>query len=433
MDPITTGIIGIIALLVLLILRMPIGFAMMLVGFLGFWSLNSFDSAFAILGIEAYKTASNYTLSVIPLFLLMGYFAYYSGVGRDIYEVCNRWIGSLPGGLAIATIFGCSCFASISGSSLASVTMFGRIALPEMQKLNYSDTLATGCIAAGGTLGILIPPSTVLILYGILTEQSISKLFIAGIFPGLLLTLLFITTISIIICCKPDLGVSGKKFPLKDKIATLQSSYATFILFLVVMGGLYLGWFTPTEAAGCGAFGAFVIMALKKQLSKKNFFGALKDTTSSTAMIFVILIGAMVFQYFLTLSEIPKWLALQVIDLELNRYVILFAIIGIFIVLGCFMEGLSIMVLALPVVFPIIIQLGFNPIWFGIIITLTMEMSMITPPVGINVFILQGVAQDISIKTIFKGIMPFWLSMFVCIILLVIFPEIVMFLPSSMG
>ena len=302
-----------------------------------------------------------------------------------------------------------------------------------MQKMNYSDSLATGCISAGATLGILIPPSSVLILYGILTEQSISKLFVAGMIPGIALALLFITTIFVITKIHPDMGAPGPRFSMKVKIVALKSTFGIIALFILVMGGLYTGWLTPTEAAGAGAFGALLVMILKRRFTWKNFVSSLKDSAGATAMIFGILIGAMIFQYFITLSQIPDQLAQKVVGLTVSRYVILSLIIGSFIVLGCFMEGLSIMVLAVPIVFPIIVHLGFDPIWFGIIITLTMEMSLITPPVGVNIFVLSGVARDIPMNIMFRGVVPFWFAMLVCIILLVIFQEIVMFLPNSMN
>jgi len=432
MNPIVVGIIGILLLFILLGLRMQIGFAMALVGFLGFFILNSFEAGVAVLGIQSYKTAAHYTLSVIPLFLLMGQFANHSKMGSEVYDMLYRWIGSLPGGLAMATVGACACFAAISGSSLATAAMFGTIALPEMQKMRYSDSLASGCIAAGATLGILIPPSSVLILYGILTEQSISKLFIAGMIPGIALALLFIATIFVMTKIRPEMGAPGPKFPMKEKIVTLKSTLGLIALFILVIGGLYTGWLTPTEAAGAGAFGALVVMILKKRFTWTNLVSSLKDSAGATAMIFGILIGAMIFQYFITLSQISDQLAQKVVGLTVSRYVILALIIGCFIVLGCFMEGLSIMVLAVPIVFPIIVHLGFDPIWFGIIITLTMEMSLITPPVGVNVFVLSGVARGIPMNMMFRGILPFWFAMLVCIILLVIYPEIVMFLPNTM-
>jgi len=432
MSLITVGILGILILFILLAMRMQIGFAMALVGFLGFIVLNSFESAIGVLGIDPIRTSASYTLSVIPLFLLMGQFAHHSGMGSEIYDMLYRWIGFLPGGLAMATVGACACFAAISGSSLATAAMFGTIALPEMKKLNYADTLSTGCIAAGGTLGILIPPSSVLILYGILTEQSIARLFIAGMVPGICLALIFIVTIYIAVKINPSIGAPGPRFKFKEKVTSIKATWGLISLFILVIGGLYTGWFTPTEAAGAGAFGAFVITIVKRRLTWGNFLDSLKDTAQSTAFIFGILIGAMIFQYFITLSQIPDRLASWITNIGVGRYVVISAIIGAFMVLGCFMEGLSIMVLAVPIVYPIVIGLGFDPIWFGIIITLTMEMSLITPPVGVNVFVLSGVAKDIPMYTIFRGILPFWVAMIVCIILLTIFPDIVTFLPNHM-
>ncbi|MFW2367978.1 MAG: TRAP transporter large permease [Desulforhopalus sp.] len=432
MNPVLIGVLGIILLFILFALRMQIGFAMALVGFLGFFALNSFESAIGVLGIEPFKASANYTLSVIPLFMLMGQFANHSGMGAEVYRALYRWIGFLPGGLAMATVGACACFAAISGSSLATVATFGTIALPEMKKLNYSDSLATGCIAAGGTLGILIPPSSVLILYGILTEQGIGELFVAGMIPGILLALLFIITIYLTTKFRPSAGAPGPKFTTAEKVSALKSTWSLLTLFLLVIGGLYTGWFTPTEAAGAGAFGAFVMLILKRRLTWNNLLDSLRDSASATAMIFGILIGAFIFQYFITLSQIPDRLATWVVGIGVGRYFILSMIIATFIVLGFFMEGLSIMVLAVPIIFPIVVQLGFDPIWFGIIITLTMEMSLITPPVGVNVFVLSGVAKDVPMNTIFKGVIPFWFAMLACIIILVVFPQIVMFLPSTM-
>ncbi len=432
MNPLIIGILGIGVLFVLLALRMQIGFAMALVGFGGFAILSGFGPGLAILGFEPYQTVSSYTLSVIPLFMLMGQFANHSNLGTEIYETANKWIGFLPGGLAMATVGACAMFAAISGSSLATAAMFGTIALPEMQKLDYSEKLATGCIAAGGTLGILIPPSSVLILYGILTEQSIGRLFIAGIIPGILLSLMFIGTIFVITKINPSMGRPGPKYTIKEKVYSLKNTWAILTLFLLVIGGLYAGWFTPTAAAGVGAFGAFFITLLKGRLKWDTLIISLKEAASSTAMIFGILIGAMVFQYFMTLSQIPTTLASLIIGAGMGKYLVISLIILGFILLGCFMEGLSIMVLAIPIIFPIVINMGFDPIWFGIILTLTMEMSLITPPVGVNVFVLSGVAKDIPMSTMFKGILPFWIAMFICIIILLIFPELVTYLPNKM-
>ena len=433
MNPVLIGVLGIFFLFLLLALRMQIGFAMALVGFLGFWVLNSFDSGFSVLGMEAFKTGSSYTLSVIPLFILMGQFANASRMGADIYLTIYRWIGFLPGGLAMATIAACSCFAAISGSSLATAATMGMVALPEMKRFRYSDTLATGCIAAGGTLGILIPPSTVLIIYGILTEQSIATLFIAGILPGILLSLLFMLTIFIMTKWKPFLGPPGPRFSVSEKTRSLKDTWGIMLLFLLVVGGLYTGWFTPTEAAGVGAFGAFLITVVKGRLTSKNLGQALMDSARTTGMIFGILIGANILQYFLTISQMPDRLTDFVVNMGVSHYTVMFVLVLVFIILGCFMEGLSIMLLTIPIIYPIVLKLGFDPIWFGIIITVLMEMSLITPPVGVNVFVLSGVAKEVPMYTIFRGVIPFWVAMLACVVLLFLLPQIALFLPNTMA
>ena len=432
MSPEVIGLLGLLALFILLAMRMQIGFAMALVGFVGFIILNNFQAAMGVLGLEPFKITADYTLSVIPLFLLMGEFANESRMGAELYDMLYKWIGFLPGGLAMATVGACAFFAAITGSSLATAAMFGMIAYPEMRKLNYAETLATGCIAAGGTLGILIPPSSVLIIYGILTEQSIARLFIAGMLPGILLALIFMGTIFVITKRRPELGAPGPRFTVKEKVTSLKATWGIILLFILVIGGLYTGWFTPTEAAGVGAFGAFVLALLKRSMGWKTLVASLKGTVRSTAFIFGILIGAMVFQYFMTLSQIPEKLASWIVMIGVGRYVVVSAIILAFMVMGCFMEGLSIMFLAVPIVYPIVIRMGFDPIWFGVIITLTMEMSLITPPVGVNVFVLHGVVKDVPMYTIFRGILPFWIAMIICIVILIIFPQIALFLPNTM-
>ncbi len=308
----------------------------------------------------------------------------------------------------------------------------GMVALPEMKRFKYDDSLATGCIAAGGTLGILIPPSTVMIIYGILTEQPIATLFIAGIIPGVLLCGLFVLAIYVITKIKPALGPPGPKFTMKERIVSLKDTWSILVLFFLVIGGLYTGWFTPSEAAGVGAFGAFVITIVKRRLTWGNLQNALAETTKTTAMVFLILIGAHIFGYFLTISQIPDQLSILATEAGLNRYLILALLVLAYIILGCFMEGLAIMVLTIPVVYPMVLDMAFDPIWFGVIITLVMEMSLITPPVGINVFIISGIAKEVPMYTIFRGVLPFWIAMLVCIILVSIFPEIVLYLPNTM-
>ena len=432
MSPVVIGGIGIFFLFLLLAMRMQIGFSMAMVGFLGFAILGSLKPSFTILGMEPFKIGGSYSLTVIPLFILMGQFANHSRMGSEIYQTVYRWIGFLPGGLSMATIGACGGFAAISGSSLAAAATMGMVALPEMKRFEYDDSLATGCIAAGGTLGILIPPSTVMIIYGILTQQPIATLFIAGILPGLLLTVLFILTIYIMTKLDPTLGPPGPRFSMKERIYSLKDTWGIIALFLLVIGGLYTGWFTPTEAAGVGAFGAFLITITKGRLTWRNLTVSLDQTARTTAMVFLILIGASIFGYFLTVSQIPDQLSLIAMHAGLNRYIILSLIIIAYIILGCFMEGLAIMVLTIPIIYPMVLEMGFDPIWFGVIITLVMEMSLITPPVGINVFIISGIAKDVPMYTIFRGIIPFWFAMLACIILLVLFPQIALFLPQTM-
>ena len=433
MSPVTIGIIGILLLFTLLAMRMQIGFSMALVGLLGFAVLNAWKPSFVILGMEPFEISAEYGLSVIPLFILMGQFANHSKMGFELYQTVYRWMGSLPGGLAMATITACGGFAAISGSSLAAAATMGMVALPEMKRFQYDDSLATGCIAAGGTLGILIPPSTVMIIYGILTEQPIATLFIAGFIPGILLTLLFILAVFILTKIKPGLGPPGPKFSIKEKIYSLKDTWSILLLFFIVIGGLYTGWFTPTEAAGVGAFGAFVITIIKRKMSWKVLTDSLSQTTQTTAMVFLILIGANIFGYFLTISQIPDQLSILASEAGLNRYVVLAILIFFYIILGCFMEGLAIMVLTIPIVYPLVLDMGFDPVWFGVIITLVMEMSLITPPVGINVFIISGIAKDVPMYTIFRGVLPFWVAMLVCIILLILFPQLALFLPQTMS
>ncbi len=431
MSPVAIGTLGIFLLFLLLAMRMQIGFSMAVVGFLGFAVLGSLKPSFTILGMEPFKIGAAYSLTVIPLFILMGQFANYSNMGFEIYQTVYRWIGFLPGGLSMATVAACGGFAAISGSSLAAAATMGMVALPEMKRFKYDDSLATGCIAAGGTLGILIPPSTVMIIYGILTEQPIATLFIAGILPGLMLCGLFILSVYMMTRFKPALGPPGPKFTMKEKMYSLKDTWSILSLFFLVIGGLYTGWFTPTEAAGVGAFGAFVITIIKRRLTWKNLTASLAETTRTTAMVFLILIGAHIFGYFLTISQIPDQLAFLAAEAGWNRYVVLSLLILAYIILGCFMEGLAIMVLTIPIVYPMVLEMGFDPIWFGVIITLVMEMSLITPPVGINVFIISGISQDVPMYTIFRGILPFWFAMLVCIILVTLFPQIVLYLPKD--
>lgn len=432
MNPLVAGVIGISLLFFLFALGMPIGFVMALVGWMGYVYLGGLDAGLNILGLTFYAGGASYTLSVIPLFILMGQFATHSGLGRDIYYTVDRWLGHRRGGLAMATIGACAGFAAISGSSLATAATMGTVALPQMEKYKYGQALATGTVAAGGTLGILIPPSTTFVFYAILTEQSVGKLFIAGIFPGLLLALLFVLTIYIRVLLNPDLAPRGEKTSFKEKMVSLKGIWQMMVLFLLVMGGIYTGVFTPTEAAGAGAFGAFAFALGKKRITRQNFAETLSQTAQTAAMIFTIIIGAYIFGYFLAVTRIPSELADYMAGLEVSKYIILAAVVILYTILGMFLEGFAILVLTIPIIEPLMMNLGFDPIWFGVMIVIMMEMSLITPPVGINVFVLKGVAKDVPMYTIFRGILPFWLAMFVSLIILSFFPQIALFLPNAM-
>jgi len=432
-NPFTVGLIGIGVLIILLFLRMPVGLVMAAVGFAGFYYLTSLEGALGILRTVPFTTAASYDLSVLPLFLLMGSFAFYSGLSERLYNSAYKLIGGAPGGLAMATVIGCSGFAAVSGSTLATAATMGMIALPEMKKYNYDPALATGVVASGGSLGILIPPSSILIIYGIITEQSIGKLFMAGVFPGLILASLFMLCIAIRVRFNKKLGPPGIKTTFSQKIASLKDSWGVLVLFVVIMGGLYLGLFTPTEAAGVGAFGAFLFTAFTRRLTKKNLIAAVTETMRSTAMIFVIVIGAMIFGYFLAISRVPFQLASFVGDLQVPPTVILICILVVYLLLGCIMDTLAMVILTVPIFYPVIVKLGFDPIWFGVIMVLVSEMGVITPPVGMNVYVIHGVAKEVPLFTIFKGIVPFLCMMVLCIILVVMFPQIALYLPRLMG
>jgi tripartite ATP-independent transporter DctM subunit len=414
-------------------IRVPIGCAMALVGLIGFSILSSPHAAFSMLGMVTYQTASSYALTVIPLFFLMGQLASQSGMGIELYRTVYRWIGFMPGGLAMATVCACAGFAAVSGSSLATAATVGMVALPEMKRFRYDDALATGCVAAGGTLGILIPPSTVMVIYGILTEQPIGTLFIAGIIPGIILTGLFLLTIFIQTRKKPDMGPPGPKFSFAEKLESLKDTGGVLVTFGLVVGGLYGGWFAPTEAAAVGALIVLVIIFVKRKLTRELLTSSLTETALTTAMIFTILIGANIFGYFMTLSDLPATFSGWITGTGMNRYLTMFIICLVYIFLGCIMEGFAIMFLTLPIVFPIVIGMGFDPIWFGVLMTLLIEMGLITPPVGMNVYVISGVARDVPMATIFRGIFPFFIAMLVCMVLLFLFPQLALFLPATMA
>ena len=432
MSPAIVGYIAIFVLILLIFSRMQIGIAMGLVGFLGFAYIVGIDPALGLLRTVPYTTFANKDMSVIPLFILMGSFAFSAGMSEDLYRAVHKFFGHLRGGLAMATVAACACFAAVSGSSLATAATLGRVAMPEMRKYKYHPSLATGAIAAGGSIGILIPPSVILIIYGIITEQSIGKLFLAGFFPGILEALFYIITIAILTWHNPCLGPPGPKASGREKLLSLVRVWEVIVLFLVVIGGIYIGIFTPTEAAGIGAFGTLCFALIRRKMTWEKFKLSLSGTVNTTGMLFLIVLGAMLLGYFFSVSRLPFELASLVSGLPVNRYVILILILLVVLLLGCIMDSLAIVLLTIPVFYPIIFQLGFNPIWFGILVVRVTEMGLITPPVGLNVYVIQGITGE-RMETVFKGVIPFIIADVCEIVLLILLPKISLFLPDLMS
>jgi len=430
MSPETAGIVSIALLLVLFLIRMPIAFAMGLTGFVGFAYLSGPGPALTLLAQDIYESFTSYPLSVIPMFVLMGSFAFASGISNRLYDTTYTWVGHLRGGLTIATVLACASFAAICGSSVATAATMGKIALPEMRKYKYDDTLATGTIAAAGTLGILIPPSTVLIVYGILVEESIGKLFIAGVLPGALLSLFFVAVVVLICHRNPHFGPPGLPTSWKAKMKAGSGIVDAVILFFLAIGGLFLGWFSPTQAGSIGAGGALVVGLIRRQLNWENFFEAAKDGLRTSCMVLFILFGAVVFGHFMAISNIPFLLAEWVGGLAIPGMAIMGVIIFIFFIGGFFIDSMALIVVLIPIFYPLVTELGFDPIWFGVIIVLTGEMGVITPPVGVNVFVIKGIAEDIPLEVIFKGVAPFVVALIMMTIIILIFPQIATFLPG---
>jgi len=392
--------------------------------------MTSITAAFKLIAMTPYNIGTTYIYSVMPLFIFMGLFASSSGMARSLYETSYKWLGHRRGGLAMATVGACAGFAAICGDSMATAVTMGSVALPEMKKYNYHNGLATGCVAAGGSVGILIPPSSAFIIYGLITDQSIGKLFIAGILPGILLTAIFIITISILCRRNPAYGPAGPVVPLIEKIKSLKGTWAAGVLFLFVMGGIYKGVFTPTEAGALGSFGVLVIVLTTKKFRWTNLYKALSESLGITGMIFIMFIGAIAFTRFFSITRLPTMLAESIAGLELPRIVILICILVLYIILGCVMNVLPVIILTLPVIFPTVMVLGYDPIWFGVIMILIVQIGVITPPIGMNVFAISGVAKGVPLSTIFRGIMPFWIAMVVAIAILIAFPQIALFLPN---
>jgi C4-dicarboxylate transporter, DctM subunit len=426
------AIIGFVTLFVLMLLRVPIGMAMGLVGVSGFAYLTSGGPALKIVGHTTMRTVTDFNFAVVPLFLLMGAFATTSGMSRELFRAANAFLGHLRGGLGIATIAACGGFSAICGSSVATAATFSRVAYPEMRRYKYPQSFSTGVIAAGGTLGIMIPPSTVLAVYGLITEQDIGKLFVAGVLPGILAVLMYMATVTIIGIVRPNFLPAGPRASWKERLESLRDVWATILLFAFVVGGIYGGMFTATEAAGMGAGGAFLIGLLRGRLSKADILRSLLESTRTTAAVFTILIGALLFGYFLTITQTPQKVTAFLTGLGIGSYGILTLILLMYLVLGCLMDALAMIILTVPIIFPVIKELGFDPIWFGIIIVMTVELGLIHPPVGMNIFVIKSVIEDVKISTIFYGVLPFILTDILRLILLVVFPIIALWLPSHM-
>ncbi|MBK5099535.1 MAG: TRAP transporter large permease [Desulfobacteraceae bacterium] len=428
----TTGILGIIILVILLFSKMPVGFVMGFLGFLGFSYVVHFEAGLSLLARDVWDVFSSYSLTVIPLFVFMGQIAFHSGISRRLYDSAYVLLGHHRGGLAMATVAACAGFSAISGSTNATAATMATVTLPEMKRYKYDMGLATGTVAAAGSLGILIPPSVIFIVYGILTEQSIGKLFAAGILPGILLSFLFLLTIHLRVRKNPSLAPPGPRTSLREKIRSFAGVGETLILFAMVMGGMFFGFFTPTEAAAVGAFLTILIALLRKQLTWHGFVQSLADTTRISCMVMVIVTGAVIFGKFMAITRVPYDLAGWVSALPLPRYAVMGVIVLVYLFGGCFMDALAMIMLTIPIFFPVAQTLGFDPIWFGVVIVLVTEMGVITPPVGVNVYVVHGVAKDVPLEVIFRGVFPMLLALLVCNAIILFFPQIALFLPSLM-
>jgi tripartite ATP-independent transporter DctM subunit len=439
-SPTLIGILGILILLFcLFFLGMPVGFAMGVVGFVGFWHVVSFNAAVTMVGTDVWSTFSKYGLTVVPLFVFLGYLAFNSGIAERLYRSAYTWFGSWRGGLAIATIGADELFAAICGSNTATAATMGTVALPQMSKYNYDTMLSSGTVVTGGTLGTVMPPSVVLIIIGLQTEQSIIKLFLGGILPAVLLGMLFVLTIWVICRVNPGFGPSGPKTPFVEKIKSLTGVIEALIIFILVIGGLYVGLFTPTEAGAVGVFFTLLVtvpfgrLKWKDQKNgRKGLLNAMVETMKLSAMVFFLVTGAIIFGRFLAVTRLPFAVAEFAAGLPVSPYVVLAFILVIYLIGGCFVDSLGFLVLTIPIFFPLGMALGFDPIWYSIILTMVTTMGAITPPVGVNIYVVKALAPDIELKTIFKSVSFFLMACIVCIVILIIFPEIVLVIPEMM-
>ena len=435
------SLIGFAVLMILIFARVPLGVAMGVVGVCGFAYVQveefgnprGWDAAFNMISQVAFETGLSYSLSVVPLFILMGNFITEAGLSAQLYRASNAFLGHFKGGLALATVVSCGAFSAVCGSSMATAATMAKVAMPSMRKYNYSDGLASGSIAAGGTLGILIPPSVILVIYGIMTETDIGKLFIAGLLPGFIGIVLYMAAVSVTVHLKPKAGPAGVKSTWSERLEAVKHVWAICGLFVVVMGGIYSGIFTPTEAAGIGASGAFFIALLRRSLTFKRLTDTLVSSVRTTAMLFFLVIGAVLFSNFINLAGLPDALRDMVLGMDLSPVLVILAIVGIYVLLGCVLESMSMILLTVPVFYPLVQAMGFDLIWFGILVVVVTEISLITPPVGLNVFVLKTVLPDVKLSTIFRGVTPFWIADIVRLVLIATVPAISLALPNMVG
>lgn len=427
-------------LLVLVLVRVPIAFAMAIIGYVGFGLLVSFGAAGSMVAGTAYETGVSYSLSVVPLFVLMGNFVTRAGLSDELYTASHAFLGHRRGGLAMATVVACGGFSAVCGSSVATAATMAKVTIPSMRRYKYADSLATGAIASGGTLGILIPPSVVLVLFGHMTETDIGKLFVAGLLPGILGVILYLVAVRITVWRDPDAGPPAERTNWTGRLHALKSTWAVIGLFALIIGGIYGGIFTPTEAAGIGATGGFLIALVRRKLSFRVLVEVLVETAQTTAMLFFVLIGAIIFSNFISYAGLPDILTEWITGLDISAVTVILVMLLIYIVLGCILESLSMILLTVPVFYPVVLQLqfpGIDPslvmVWFGIIVVVVTEISLITPPIGINVFVLKAMLPDVETRTIFKGVTPFWILDIVRLALLVFIPSIALYLPKLMN
>nr|WP_321259312.1 TRAP transporter large permease [uncultured Pseudodesulfovibrio sp.] len=433
MDPITAGILGTLILLAsIFFLRIPVGFAMGIIGFGGFAYVLNWNAATGMLGTELWNVFSKYGLTVIPLFILMGQICFYSGVNERLYKSAYAWMGEIRGGIAMTTVLACAGFAAICGSNSATAATMSTVALPEMKKFKYSPILSTGVVAAGATLGVVIPPSVVLIIIGLQTSQSIAQLFVGGMVPGVLLTVLFLSTIWYLCKKNPDWGPAGPKTTFAEKLRSLPGSIEMVILFFLVMGGLFLGFFTPTEAGAAGAGLALLIAVLSGKMSWKKFHLAVNDSLKISCMIMVIMLGAVIFGRFLAITRLPFEAAGWVAGLPIPPLVIIGVICLIYVIGGMVMDALALLLVTIPIFFPVVTAMGYDPLWFGVLITVVTTLGAITPPVGVNTFIVASMAKDVPMTDVFKGVSYFVAAYVLCVAILMLFPGLVTFLPRLM-